>query len=56
MGHIDPATGRNKRDNTRRTDLSKSPRRWNGRIVSRAQTGREQRVAAALRRRERGRG
>jgi hypothetical protein len=50
--HIDPATGRNKRDNTRREHKA-SPRRQNGRIVSRAASARKQRTERALRRRGR---
>ena len=51
--HIDPATGRNKRDNTRRELHGMAPRRWNGRIVDRAESGRMMRVERALRRRSR---
>jgi hypothetical protein len=41
--HIDPATGRNKRDNTRRTTFGGPPRQ-NGRVTSRAEWRREQRT------------
>ena len=54
--HIDPATGRNKRDNTRRFedddyDASQAPRRWNGRITDRAESARKMSVERKLRRR-----
>ena len=51
--HIDPATGRNKRDNLRREHRGLAPKRWNGRIVDRAESGRKMRVERALRRRGR---
>lgn len=51
--HIDRSTGRNKRDNTRREDLSQSPRRWNGRIEDRAGSARKMKTERALRRKGR---
>ncbi len=56
--HIDPATGRNKRDNTRRFeddsyDAGQKPRRRNGRIADRAESARQLGVGRALRRRAR---
>jgi hypothetical protein len=51
--HIDPATGRNKRDNTRREDRSQSPKRWDGKIVDRAASARKMKVERAQRRRSR---
>jgi hypothetical protein len=51
--HIDPATGRNRRDNTRREDFSQSPERWDGKIVDRAASARKMKVERAQRRRSR---
>jgi hypothetical protein len=51
--HIDPATGRNKRDNTRRQDLSQSPRRQNGRIADRKASADKMAIERYLRKRGR---
>jgi hypothetical protein len=55
--HIDPATGRNKRDNTRRhredCDWSQAPKRRDGKIADRKASARKMKVERAQRRRAR---
>jgi len=51
--HIDRATGRNKRDNTRREHRGLAPTRQNGRIADRAASARKMKVERKLRRRGR---
>jgi hypothetical protein len=53
-GHINRATGRNKRDKSPvRDDKPASPERWDGKIVDRAASARKMGVERALRRRGR---
>lgn len=51
--HIDPSTGRNKRDNLRRAHRGLAPKRWNGRIVDRKASADKMKIERALRRRGR---